>query len=293
MDWFTIAFISAILSAAAALIEKKTLFSLGALEFSYILSIVVMIFSLPFFLDVSFGSVTSGSLLILFAKTILGTFAFFFVMLAIKNLEISEALPLMILSPGFVAIFAFFTIGDALTIKEAFGIILLLIGTYILETSNKKNILEPFLILVKSQNHLYVIAAILLFTVTSILDRILVTDFKMSPYTFIAFQHFFLALNFTIIFLIVRKRFNFKFNQIVKSNQIWLWIILTAVLTVGYRYTQVEAIKLAPVALVLSVKRISVFFSTIIGGKIFREKDLLKKAAATAIMVAGAVMLLK
>ena len=214
-------------------------------------------------------------------------------MLVIKNLEISEALPLMILSPGFVAIFAFFTIGDALTMQEVFGIILLLIGTYILETSNKKNIFEPFLILIKSQNHLYVIAAILLFTVTSILDRILVTDLKMSPYTFIAFQHIFLALNFAIIFLIVKKRFNFKFNSAVKVNQIWLWIILTAVLTVGYRYTQIEAIKLAPVALVLSVKRISVFFSTIVGGKIFKEKHLLRKAAATAILVAGAIMLLK
>ncbi len=96
MDWFLIAFISAALSAAAALTEKKSLFSLGALEFSYILSIVVLILSFPFFLDLSQSPVTSESLIILFAKTILGTFAFFFVMLVIKNLEISEALPLIL-----------------------------------------------------------------------------------------------------------------------------------------------------------------------------------------------------
>jgi drug/metabolite transporter (DMT)-like permease len=291
MDWFVIAFISATLSAASTLVEKKSLFSLGALEFSYILSIVVLILSFPFFLDISYSSITSESLIILFAKTILGTFAFFFVMTVIKNLEISEALPLMILTPGFIAVFAYITIGDSLTTQEVFGIILLLIGTYILETSNRKNIFEPFLVLIKSSNHRFVIAAILLFTITSILDRVLLTDLKMSAFSFIAFQHLFLALNFTIFFLIVKKRFNFKFSPNVKANQIWLWIIAAAVLTVGYRYTQVEAIKLAPVALVLSVKRISVFFSTLIGGKIFKEKNLLRKAAATAIMVAGAVML--
>ena len=291
MDWFLIAFISATLSAAAALAEKKSLFSLGALEFSYVLSIVVLIFSLPFFLDISYSPITSESLVILFVKTILGTLAFFFVMLVIKNLEISEALPLMILSPGFIAVFAYITIGDELTTKEVFGIILLLIGTYVLETSNRKNIFEPFLILFKSRNHLYVITAILLFTITSILDRILVTDLKMSPFSFIAFQHLFLALNFTIIFLVVKRGLKFKLIAGLKGNQIWLWIILTAVLTVGYRYSQVEAIKLAPVALVLSVKRISVFFSTMIGGKIFKEKNLIRKAAATAIMVAGSIML--
>jgi drug/metabolite transporter (DMT)-like permease len=291
MDWFLIAFISATFSAAAALAEKKSLFSLGALEFSYILSIIVLIFSLPFFLDISQSPITSESLIVLYIKTILGTLAFFFIMLVIKNLEISEALPLMILSPGVLAVFAYITIGDALTTQEVFGIILLLIGTYILETSNRKNIFEPFLVLFKSRNHHYVIAAILLFTVTSILDRVLLTDLKMSPFSFIAFQHLFLALNFTIFFLVVKKGFGFKFNSDAKSNRIWLWIILTAVLTVGYRYTQVEAIKLAPVALVLSVKRISVFFSTMIGGKIFKEKNLIRKAVATAIMVAGSIML--
>jgi drug/metabolite transporter (DMT)-like permease len=212
-------------------------------------------------------------------------------MTVIKNLEISEALPLMILTPGFIAVFAFITIGDALTTQEVVGIILLLIGTYILETSNRKNIFEPFLVLIKSRNHRFVIAAILLFTITSILDRVLLTDLKMSAFSFIAFQHLFLALNFTIFFLIVKKGFKFKINSDVKANQIWLWIIVAGVLTVGYRYSQVEAIKLAPVALVLSVKRISVFFSTLIGGKIFKEQNLLRKAAATAIMVAGAVML--
>jgi uncharacterized membrane protein len=77
------------------------------------------------------------------------------------------------------------------------------------------------------------------------------------------------------------------------DKKIWFWIILIAVLTAGYRYTQIKAIKIAPVSLVISVKRISVFIAVVIGGKLFNEKNLFRKALATAIMVAGAIMIME
>ena len=45
-------------------------------------------------------------------------------------------------------------------------------------------------------------------------------------------------------------------------------------------------------ALVLTVKRISVFFSSVAGGKIFKEKNLIARAAAAAVMIAGTLFLL-
>ncbi|MFZ1290092.1 MAG: hypothetical protein WAR79_08375, partial [Melioribacteraceae bacterium] len=59
----------------------------------------------------------------------------------------------------------------------------------------------------------------------------------------------------------------------------------------GYRYTQIEAIKLASVALVLTVKRTSVFFASIIGGKIFKEKYLVKKGIGIILILIGAYIL--
>ncbi len=55
------------------------------------------------------------------------------------------------------------------------------------------------------------------------------------------------------------------------------WIALISVLTIGYRFTQVAAVGMASVALVLAIKRTSVFWATIIGGKIFSDKDLIEK----------------
>lgn len=145
MTWIILASISAALSATAAIFEKKALFKLDPLEFSFLISLFGAIFALPFFFAVDFASITITSLIILYIKTILGTLAFLNVMQAIKKLELSNALPLIVLTPGIVAITAFFVVGDKLSNFEIVGMLLLLIGTYILETNTKnRNLLEPF-----------------------------------------------------------------------------------------------------------------------------------------------------
>ena len=114
MTWFVVAIISALLSAFAAITQKKVLFNLGALEFSFLLSIVNLVFSVPFFFFIDYETINTLNLSILFAKSVIGVLAFLCVMISLKNLEISNALPLLALTPGFVAVFAFFILGESL-----------------------------------------------------------------------------------------------------------------------------------------------------------------------------------
>ncbi len=289
MNWFIIAFASALLSAAATISEKKVLFKMEALEFSFYVNILNLLFSLPFFFTIDFSNLSVISISILLIKSILGALAFLCVMLALKNLEISGALPLMVLTPALVAILAFIFLGDSISLIQIIGMLLLLIGTYLLEVKSRQSIIEPFKIFTKSNYYHYIGFALLLFTVSSILDKLLLGKYKLPPFTFLAFQQLFYAIIFLFIFLVKRR------ETVTKSfnAQNLFWIIFIAILTVGYRYTQIEAIKIAPVALVLSVKRISVFIAAIGGGKIFKESSLLKKAIATIIMVAGAILIME
>lgn len=297
MNWFIIALLSALFSAAAALSQKKILFKIDALTFSFYLSLIGFLFSIPFFIGINLSEINQEALLILYIKSILGTFAFLFVMLVLKNFEISKGLPFMVLTPGIVAVFAFIFLHDVLSFNEISGIILLMLGTYLLELKEDAGKIKVlsfnnfFAKIKNSKKYKYIFFALILFTVSSILDRLLLTDYKFKPFDFMAFQQLFFAVNFTIIYLIINKKIDLGF--ISKNKNTFYWILLIGILTIGYRYTQIEAIKLAPVALVLAVKRISVFFSVIIGGKIFEEKNLLLRAAATAIMVAGTLLLLK
>jgi uncharacterized membrane protein len=291
MTWFILASLSAVFSAISAIFEKRTLFIMRALDFSFLVSIFGFLFSFPFFLNVNFHNLNIASLSILFFKSILGALAFLSVMMSLKNMEISKALPLLALTPGFVALFAFILLGEALSIMEITGMFLLLLGTYILETKPLQTFFEPFYVFFKSKDYRYIILALLLFTTTSIMDKFLLTKHKLPPVDFMAFQQFFFAVIFTVIFI-------FKFDKSksgIKTidKKLLFFVIFVAVLTIGYRYTQIQAVKIAPVSLVLAVKRISVFFAAIIGGKLFNEGNLLKKAIATAIIIGGSLLILQ
>jgi len=290
MDWFLLAFISAFFSAAAAISEKKTLFKLDALSFSFLVSIITLLFSAPFFFNITFKQEAPLSLMILFVKSLLSGGAFYFVMVSIKKLDISEALPLLALSPGIIAVAAFFFINDNLLLIEWFGILLMVSGTYLLELKKgNKNFLTPFIALFTSKKYLPIIIALILFTISSLLDRILLRDFAVHPYTFMAFQQFFYALIFFIAVLFIRRGFKTSFSGINKN--IIILLIAVSVFTVIYRYTQIEAVKLAPVALVISVKRLSVLMAIIIGGKLFEEKNLFRRIVAAVVILTGTVLL--
>ena len=291
MTWFFIALLSSFFSAFAAVTQKKVLFNRSPLEFSFLLAIVNLVFSIPFFLAVDYATLNTSNLSILFVKSIIGVAAFLCVMTALKNLQISNALPLLALTPGFVAIFAFILLGESLKTTEVIGLLSLVAGTYILESKNLKEILFPLKVFIKSKYHRHVLAALFLFTASSIMDKLLLVKMHLSPISLTAFQHLFFALLFSIVF------FSYKHNReetkiSFKKHDLG-WIALISLFTIGYRYTQVVSISLASVALTLAVKRTSVLWATIIGGKIFKDANLLKKTIAVLFILLGALLILR
>ncbi len=291
MTWFAVAFISALLSAFAAITQKKVLFNLGALEFSFLLSIVNLVFSIPFFFFIDYNTINILNLSILFVKSIIGVAAFLCVMIALKNLEISNALPLLALTPGFVAVFAFLLLGESLKTIEVIGLIFLIAGTFILESKNLKEFVLPQNLLIKLKYHRFIILALFLFTASSILDKLLLIKLNLSPISLTAFQHIYFAVIFSTIYIIFRKKEEVSHVNVQKNNL--GWIALISVLTIGYRYTQIVAVSLASVALVLAIKRTSVFWATVIGGKLFNDKDLLKRSIAAILILVGAILILR
>jgi drug/metabolite transporter (DMT)-like permease len=212
-------------------------------------------------------------------------------MTALKNLQISNALPLLALTPGFVAVFAFLFLGEALKFYEVLGLISLILGTYILESKNLKEILFPLNVFFKSRYHQYILAALLLFTASSVIDKLLVSKMNLTPISLTAFQHVYFAVLFFIIYFAFKSKLENNSPQINKTDV--LWILLISVLTIGYRYTQIVSISIASVALTLAVKRTSVLWATVIGGKIFKDTNLLKKTIAVLFILLGAILILR
>lgn len=291
MTWFFIALLSSFLSAFAAISQKKVLFNLNPVQFSFYLSIANLLLSIPFFFFIDYGTINSCNLSVLFIKSLIGVAAFLCVMTALKNLQISNTLPLLALTPGFVAVFAFLFLGEALKFYEVLGLISLIAGTYILESKNLKQILFPLNVFFKSKYHHYILAALLLFTASSVMDKLLLVKLDFTPISLTAFQHFYFALLLFIIYFAFKGKLKSNSPRICKSDV--LWILLISVLTIGYRYTQIVSVSIASVALTLAVKRTSVLWASVIGGKIFKDTNLLKKTIAVLFILLGAILILR
>ena len=123
------------------------------------------------------------------------------------------------------------------------------------------------------------------------MDKLLLIKLNLTPISLTAFQHIYFAVLFSIIFFFFRSKAKISSASLNKDNI--GWIALISVLTIGYRYTQIVAVSLASVALVLAIKRTSVFWATIIGGKLFHDKDLLKRSIAAILILIGAILILR
>jgi len=252
MNWFLLASCSAILSATAAITQKKVLFQLNALEFSFLVSIIILICSLfvPFSVDVT--TISSTTLIVLIGKSILGGLAFLLVMMSLEHNQISSALPLLGTTPAVTALLAVPLLGESLQHWEWLGIGLMVAGTYMLEKRPAQRIFQPFKDVLFSSNHYYIFGAVGLFAISSIADKFLLSSYKIDPLIILFYQHLIYCLIFgSLVFI---RRISFR-DLLHKGQNQFPFILLIALLTIAYRFTQLGATRLAPVALVLAVKR--------------------------------------
>ncbi len=288
--WTSFALISALFSAGAAIGEKKSLQKEDAISFSVVLGLLNLILSIPFIFFINSQDLHSTVLIILFIKSLMGAISFVCVMEALKRMDISATLPLMVLTPGFVAVIAWLFIGESLTLRQISGLVILLAGTWALQSqlTFKWKIVQK-----ETRNHpgyFFIGIALMLFTLTSIMDKVLVGQYKMSPEGFIFFQHLFLFINLFVLSLFYYRKKSVTILSSTVKQSIFL-ILLIAFLTIGYRYTQILAVKGGPVALVIALKRLSVLLAAGVGGKLFKDKNLLQHLIAACLMVLGALLI--
>jgi len=288
MIWYVLALISAFLTSIMTLINKKILIKEHAMEFATVFSILNVILSFSIIKKVEF-SIPTNLLFLIFISAFLGTFALLYILKAMRHMEISSAVPLTNLSPVILAILSFFILKEAITNKQIFAMCLIIIGAYVLEVDhNTSNLKEPFIKIFKSKYIHYIFLAILLYSFTSIIERYLLTH-GISPYTYIFAVQIFIMINF--IFLIIVFHDGLKgIKSGLKKN--WKWILLLSAITLIDSIVLFNAFVLAFVPLVISIKRLSTLFTTVIGGGLFHEKGLLFKIIACLITLVGASLMI-
>jgi drug/metabolite transporter (DMT)-like permease len=290
MSWFLLATCSALLSASAAVIQKKVLSRLHALEFSFLVSIVILFLSSFVLLSIDVTSISSSTFIILVVKSILGGLAFLLVMISLEHNQISSALPLLGTTPAVTALLAIPILGESLQQWEWLGIGLMVAGTYMLERRPEQMLFQPFKNIFLQRNHFYIFGAVGLFAISSIADKSLLSNYKTNPLIILFYQHLIYCLMFGSMVFIRRMSLS---GLIQKGKNQFLFILFIAFLTIAYRFTQLGAAQLAPIALVLAVKRTSILYASFFGGKLFSDERLPQKLIGSALIIASGFLILR
>ena len=128
-----------------------------------------------------------------------------------------------------------------------------------------------------------------LFAVSSVADRMLVSSYKTDPLVVLFYQHVVYCALFGFQLLLRKGSFS---TLLEKGKGQFPLVVAVALLTVAYRFTQLQATKLAPVALVLAVKRTSILYATFFGGRMFSDDRLREKLlGALLIVISGFIIL--
>jgi len=288
MSWFVYAISSALLVALASMVEKKVLIREHAAELTATLGLIGFVMALPFFWFIDYKNLSLIPLVVLFFTSSLGLAGYLLVAKAMRHMDLSEVSPFLVFSPALTSLLAWLFLGEVLSLVQITGIILLLLGAYVLETAPGKSLLAPFRAFkISSGIHLLLLSQ-LLYSVAAFSDRVLLTKWHMPTVTYLGFVHLFLALQ---SFIILALFYN-GYRGIKHGLKVAGWpIALVAVLALGYRFALVKAVQVAFVGLAVAVKRLSILFSTIVGGNIFHERNLLRRTVASFIMIGGAVLI--
>ena len=290
MSWFLLATISALLSACAAVLQKKSLMTTGALPFAFVLSFLIMLLSAVFLAGIDVIAVPPDVLLLLVGKSIIGGTAFLLVMMSLERGQISNVLPLLGLTPAVTALLSLVLTGEVMRGAEWLGLGLMMGGLYLLEwTPGKKAGMIGRMRAVVMERRA-ILLALLLFAVSSVADKLLVSTHRTDPRVVLVYQHVIFCLLFGVMLLVRRVPGTLVLAQARKQLP---FFFLIAMLTIAYRFTQLEATKDAPVALVLAVKRTSILYASVLGGKIFLDDRLPVRLAGAALIVAAGFIILR
>ncbi len=285
MLWVLYSLLSAFTLATADAFTKKVSHSVD----DYILNLSRFLYAAPFVLlllvFIPIPKLNASFWLVLSLTLPIEILAQILYIKAIRNSPLSLVVPLLSLTSVFLVFTSFIMLGELPTAGGFFGILLVVIGVYILNLGNfKKGILEPFKSVLNEKGCVYMIIVAFLFSITSNLGKILVQ--KSSPLFFSAIYLPLLAISFGMIAFFTARKKIVKLNFNLKSfSLIGLFFGLSTIF-------HMLAIMLVIVPYMISIKRTSSIFSVLYGYFLFNEKNIKERLIGAVIILLGVILIL-
>jgi uncharacterized membrane protein len=203
---------------------------------------------------------------------------------ALKASPLTLTMPFLSLTPVFLIGVSYLIVGERVSLQGAIGIFLIALGSYILNIHAAGSALrEPLMAIMKEKGSVLMIIVAFIFSITSSLGKMAIEH--SSPIFFGSFYFILVALFFTpIAFKRGKQRMSINKKEVL------------SLVPLGFTYASMIifhmiALNLVNVAYMISVKRMSLFFSILYGYTMFKEERIGERTAGTVLMFAGFVLI--
>lgn len=283
--WAIFAFGSSIAAAVSSIFQKETLKHLHAVQLMTVTSIITATFSLFLLPFAGFNFCFEGVALVAL-YSIMVAFASIFTIRAMRHLDVSIVAPFFNVGTAFAAVMAFFFFKELVTLWDWVGIILLVLGGYLLELKHR-NLLQPVKEVLKSTSLHYLLGGVLLFS-----GSFLVAKFALNyitPVGLFAVQQIFGLLVYGFITFTIYGGLRDIKTGFKKGKML---LLPMAILIFAESIMLFEALKVGEASLVIPLYRTWTLWAVIFGGRILHENHMVKRAVSAVLMIVGAVLIL-
>ena len=221
-------------------------------------------------------------LLIMIPLEIVGTLFYF---RSIKISPISLVTPISSFSTVFIAIGAFFILGEKLTLAHIIAMILFVVAVYILnlDLSKSRNIFYPLVKITREKGIIFMLASCLVAGLNLPIQKIAIqyTSSQLFPAIYFSLA----VIPFTFIFL---KNGSGNIKDMLKSS--------TSILVMGifngiYLLAATRAVSFGKIALVNAIVTLNILITIVFAGTFLKEKDLPKRFIVGLIMAVGTILI--
>lgn len=289
--WFYLALFFAVYSSISTIIVKKLTKSIHPFH----LSAVLLSATIPFMIVLVFltGGLPETSISLyafMFVSGVLDAIAFTLTFYALLISPISIVTPIASITPVFTTLFAAFTLNEIPTPVKLTGILLIVIGMYVLNIVKiKHGFFLPIQKLFSDRGVQLYFVANLIFAVTPIFQKLAIQETIPQRPIFPSL----IGMVFVVLIMVIVSYFFGKKKWEVYSIKLNAKLIIPlGLLSAIGQLAAYTAFSQAELGYVTSVFRLSTLFTVLAGGIIFKEKNLFYRFIGAFIMVIGAICLL-
>jgi len=283
MFWLFPSLLTALLESGKDVLSKKKLLKFDEYIVAWSLNVFSLLIVAPLLIFFKIPSLTFSFWSALFVSGIINIITTILYMKAIKYSDLSITVPLLAFTPLFLLITSPILIKEYPNIIGALGVFLIITGSYLLNVNQlKKGLFEPIKSLLKNRGSKYMLIIALLWSISSIFDKIAVVN--SSPVIYIVITNIFVTLSLTPI-VIRRVNSNKHFFHQLPS------LIPIGMLNGVKLVIQMWALTLTLVAYVIAIKRLSGLFGVLMGYFIFKEKRIKERFIGALVMIIGALLI--